>query len=69
MFWIIVYAKCIFSLYAFPFKHLDNDDECGGNLKANGWIFNTPSYFAILNSFSTFVLLNNFTSSSYFCLC
>jgi len=67
--WIIVYANCVFSLYAFLFTHSNHDNECGGKLKANGWIFNTPSLSSILNSFSTFVLLNNFASSSCFCLC
>jgi len=65
----IIYANCVFSLYAFPFTHSDHDDECGGKLKTNGWIFNTPSLFVILDSFFTFFLLNNFASSSYFCLC
>jgi hypothetical protein len=69
MSWIIVCISCIFSLYTFPFIHYDDDDECKGNLKANGWLFNTPFFSAILNSFSTFVFLNNFASSSCFHLC
>jgi hypothetical protein len=44
MSWIITYTNNIFSLYAFPFAHSKDDDECNGNLIANGWIFNTPSF-------------------------
>jgi hypothetical protein len=36
MFSIIVYAICIFSLYAFPFAPFENDDECSDNLTTNG---------------------------------
>jgi hypothetical protein len=34
--WIIIYVNYIFSLYAFPFTHSKDDDECGGNLTTNG---------------------------------
>jgi hypothetical protein len=69
MSWIIIYTRCIFSLYTFPFTHSNDDDECGGNFKANTSIFNTPSLFTIFNSFFTFFLFNNFASSSSFCMC
>ncbi len=61
--WIIVYANCIFSLYAFPSTHFKEYDECGNNLIANGCIFNIP-FFVLFNSSSTFILLNSFASSS-----
>jgi hypothetical protein len=67
--WIIICANYIFSLYAFPFTHSEDDDECSGDLTDNGWIFNTPSFFVIPNYSYTFVLLNNSTSSSYLRLC
>jgi hypothetical protein len=68
MSWIIVYANYIFSLYAFPSTHSKNDDECNGDLTTNNWIFNNP-LFILFNSFSTFVLFNNFVYSSCLCLC
>jgi hypothetical protein len=34
--WIIVYTNYYFSLYAFPSTHSKDDDECGGDLIANG---------------------------------
>jgi hypothetical protein len=68
MSWIIIYANCIFSLYDFPSTHFEDDDECNGNLIANGWIFNA-SLCALLNSSFTYVLLNNFFSSSCLCMC
>ncbi len=68
MSWIIVYANCIFSLYAFLSAHSKDDDECSSNLIASGWIFNIL-LSAFLNSFSNFVLFNNSTSSSYLRLC
>ncbi len=67
--WNIIYANCIFSLYAFPSTHSEDDDECDGDLTANGWIFNTPSHFALVNSSFTSILFNNFASSSCLCLC
>jgi hypothetical protein len=67
--WFIFYANHIFSLYAFPFADSEDDEECSNDLIANGWIFNTPSHSAFLNSFSVFIILKNFTSSSYLCLC
>jgi hypothetical protein len=69
MFWIIVCANCIFSLYTFPSTHFKDDDECISNLITNGYIFNTPFLFALSNPSSTFVLLNNYASSSCLCLC
>jgi len=69
MFWIIVCANCIFSLYAFPSTHFKDDDECNSNLITNGYIFNTLFFFALPNFFSTFVLFNNYASSSCLCLC
>ncbi len=68
MFWIIICANCIFSLYAFLFAHFENDDECNDNLIANDRIFNTPSLSTLLNSSFTSILLNNSNSSSYLCL-
>jgi hypothetical protein len=68
MSWIIIYANCIFSLYGFPSMHFEDDDECSGNLIANGWIFNA-SLCALLNSSFTYVLLNNFFSSSCLRMC
>jgi hypothetical protein len=65
--WIIVYTNCIFSLYAVPSTHFQNDDECGGVIIANNWIFNTLSHYDLLNSSSTSILFNNSTSS-YFLL-
>jgi hypothetical protein len=35
IFWIIVYANCIFSLYTLPFSHFKDDGECGNNLTAD----------------------------------
>jgi hypothetical protein len=35
MFWIIVCTNYIFTLYVFPSTHSE-DDECGGDLTANG---------------------------------
>jgi hypothetical protein len=67
--WIIIYANCIFSLYAFSSTHSEDDDECDGDLTANGWIFNTPSHFVLVNCSFTSILLNNFASSSCLCLC
>jgi hypothetical protein len=69
MSWIIIYANCIFSLYTFPFAHSKDDDECGGNLIANGWIFNMPSLSTLFDSFYTSVFFNNSTSSSYLYVC
>ncbi len=69
MFYIIICANCIFLLYTFPFAHSEDDDECCGDLIANGWIFDTPSLSTFLNSSSTFVLFNNSTSSSCLHLC
>jgi hypothetical protein len=68
MSWIIIYANCIFSLYAFPFTQFENDDECDGDLIADGRIFNMPFLFALFNSFYTFVIFNNSVSSSCFFL-
>jgi hypothetical protein len=68
MSWIIVYANCIFTLYTFPSTHSEDDDECDDDLTSNSWIFNTP-LFALLNSSSAFVLLNNFAFSSFLHLC
>ncbi len=51
VFWIIVCANCIFSLYAFPSAHSKNDDECGDDLITNGWIFNIPFLFTLFNSY------------------
>jgi hypothetical protein len=42
MSWIIICANYIFSLYAFPYAHSEDDDECGDDLTANNWIFNMP---------------------------
>ncbi len=67
--WIIVCMNCIFSLYAFRSAHSEDDDEFDDDLITNNWIFNTPSCFTFINSFSAFVPLNNFASSSYLCLC
>ncbi len=68
MSWIIVYSNYIFSLYAFPSTHSEDDDECGGDLTTNVWIFNTPlSIFR--NSSSTSIFFNNSASSSYLHLC
>ncbi len=66
--WIIVYTNCIFSLYAFPFTHFEDDNECDYDLITSSSIFNThlSSFF---NSFSTFVIFNNSASSSYLRLC
>jgi hypothetical protein len=47
--WIIIFANYIFSLYAFPSIHYE-DDEYGGDLIANGWILNTPSCSTFRNS-------------------
>jgi len=69
MFWIIVCENCIFSLYTFPYAHSKDDDECGGNLIANGRIFNIPSLSTFLNSSSISIFLNNSTSSSYLRMC
>jgi hypothetical protein len=66
MSWIIVRVNYIFSLYPFPFAHSKDDDEWDDDLRANGWIFNTLLN-VLLNSFSTYVFLNN--SASYACLC
>ncbi len=65
--WIIIYANYIFSFYVFA--HSEDDGECNSNFTANSWIFNTPSFFALFNYSSAFVLLNNFASSSCLCLC
>ncbi len=64
----IICANCIFSLYAFPFTHFEDDEECNNDLTTNGWIFDMPSCFALHNSFFVFILFNNF-SSSYLHLC
>jgi hypothetical protein len=50
MSWIIICTNYIFTLYAFPFAHSKDDDECGDDLLANGWIFNIPSLSTLLNS-------------------
>ncbi len=69
MSWIIVGTKYIFSLYAFPSAHFKDDDECNNNLIANNWIFNMPSFSTLFNSSSTYVFLNNSTSSSSLRFC
>jgi hypothetical protein len=69
MFWIIIFANYIFSLYTFPCAHSKDDDECDNDLIGNGWIFNTPSLSTLFNSSSTFVFLNNSASSSCLCVC
>jgi hypothetical protein len=69
MSWIIVCTNYIFSLYAFPSAHSEDDDECNGNFIANSWIFNMPSFSTLLNSSFTYVLINNCTSSSCLHLC
>ncbi len=60
MFWIIICANCIFSLYAFPSTHFEDDDECGGNLTTNGWIFNIHFFlfFSILLLFILFLTIS-----------
>jgi hypothetical protein len=63
------HLNCIFSLYNFPSTHFEDDDECGGNLIANDWIFNMPFLSSLLSYSSTSIFLNNFASSSYLCLC
>ncbi len=68
MSWIIICVNYIFSLYAFPSTHSEDDDECGGDLTTNSWIFNTL-LLAFLNSSSTYVLFNKSTSSSCLHLC
>jgi hypothetical protein len=67
MSWMIIYANYIFSLYTFPFAH-SKDDECDNDLTANDQIFNTP-FFVLLNSSFTYVIFNNFASSSCLWLC
>jgi hypothetical protein len=69
MSWIIVCANCSFSLYTFPFTHSEDDDECGGDLTTNSWIFNRPSLSALFKSFSTSILLKKFASFSCLCFC
>jgi len=69
MSWIILCVNCIFSLYAFPLTHSENDDECDNELTTDSWILNIPPFFALLNSFSTSILFNNFASSSCLHLC
>jgi len=69
MSWIIICANSIFSLYTFPSAHSEDDDECNGELIANGWIFNARFLSTLFNSSSIFVLPNNSTSSSCFCVC
>jgi len=68
MSWIIVYANCIFSLYAFPSTH-SKHDECDNNLTTNSWIFNIFFLSALFNSSSTSIHFNNYASSSRLCLC
>jgi hypothetical protein len=68
MSWIIVYTNYIFSLYAFPSARFEDDDKCNDNFITNGWIFNTP-FCVFFNSFFTFVVFNNFASSSYLLMC
>jgi len=68
MSWIIIYTNYIFSLYVFPSARFEDDDECDDNFITNDWILNTP-FCVFFNSFSTFVLLNNFASSSYPLMC
>jgi hypothetical protein len=46
MSWIIICANYIFSLYAFPYAHSEDDDECGDDLTANNWIFNKPKPYS-----------------------
>jgi hypothetical protein len=60
MSWIIVYANCIFSLYAFPSTH-SKHDECDNNLTTNSWIFN------IFFSLCSFQLLFYFYSFQQLC--
>jgi hypothetical protein len=67
--WIIVYANCIFSLYAFPSTHFKDDDEYDDNLTINDWIFNMPSLSTLFNYSSTSIFLNNYASSSCLYLC
>ncbi len=69
MFWIIICTNYILSLYAFPSRHSKDDDEYVNDLTTNSWIFNTPSFSAFLNSFSTCVIHKSSTSSSYLHLC
>ncbi len=69
MSWIVVFANCIFSLYAFLSTHSKNDDECGDNFTTKCKIFNISFLCAFLNSFSIYVRFNNYASSSCLCLC
>ncbi len=56
--WIIVCKNCIFSLYVLTSSHFENDGECNNDLIANGWMFNIPTCFTLLNySFASFVSL------------
>ncbi len=59
------YGNFIFALYAFPFTHSEDDDECSNELITNSWIFNIFPLFVFLNSSSTSILFNNFASSSW----
>jgi hypothetical protein len=67
--WVIVCKNYIFSLYALPPSHYDDDGECGGDLTTNGWMFNTLELFVFLNFSFGFFFFNNFASSFYLCLC
>ncbi len=69
MFWIIICANYIFSLYVFLSTHSEDDDECGDNLTTNGKIFNIPFLSALFNSLSTSIFLKNFASSCCLHLC
>ncbi len=62
------FMQTISSHYAFPSTHSKDFIECGDNLTTNGWIFNIP-LSTLLNSFLTFVLLNNSSSSSCLHMC
>jgi hypothetical protein len=49
IFWIIVFANCILSLYTLPSSHFQDDDECGSNLTTNDWMFSIPTLSTFLN--------------------
>jgi hypothetical protein len=69
IFWIIVCANCISSLYILPSSPYEDDGECSADLITNGWMFHIPTLLALFNSSFVYLFFNNSTSSSYLRMC
>jgi hypothetical protein len=60
MSWIIIYTNSIFTLYAFPYAHFE-DDDCSNDLTTNIGIFNIlwGNFLSLYSRFYEVIILEN----------